>query len=91
MNLFCMPLPVLLRHWRPGSYDWEWLDEYWNLMHVNPAVTDAVRARVESEGFGFADAFGPILLGSDGRVWDGHHRICIAIEKRQPYLWVELT
>lgn len=20
----------------------------------------------------------PILLGSDGRVWDGHHRLCIA-------------
>jgi ParB-like chromosome segregation protein Spo0J len=22
----------------------------------------------------------PILLGDDGRVWDGHHRICAAIE-----------
>lgn len=20
----------------------------------------------------------PILLGTDGRVWDGHHRLCVA-------------
>lgn len=22
----------------------------------------------------------PITLGSDGRVWDGHHRLCVAAE-----------
>jgi hypothetical protein len=22
----------------------------------------------------------PILLGNDGRVWDGHHRLCVALD-----------
>lgn len=22
----------------------------------------------------------PILLGNDGRIWDGHHRLCVAVD-----------
>ena len=37
------------------------------------------------------DNFAPVMLGSDGRVWDGHHRICIAIQRCIPSLMVELA
>lgn len=38
-------------------------------------------AHVEEHGVGFKDddEFNMITLGPDGRVWDGHHRICAAI------------
>lgn len=86
-----MPLATVLTFWRPGSFDWTWADEYVDLMERDSAVTDAVRARVEAEGLGFIDHMAPVLLGSDGRVWDGHHRICIAIEKAAHTLMVETT
>lgn len=86
-----MDLATILTYWRPGSHDWTWREEFNDLMTRHKGVTDAVRARVESEGFGFIDHVSPILLGSDGRVWDGHHRICIAMEKQQYTLNVELA
>lgn len=72
---------VLLR-WRPGSRDWTWQEEFYDLLNDphHKEVTAAVRLRVIEEGIGFIDGIAPILLGSDGRVWDGHHRLCIARE-----------
>lgn len=34
----------------------------------------------------------PILLGDDGRVWDGHHRVCAAMyigESSVPVEWID--
>ena len=89
--------PVLVRKsvshivtfWRPGSYDWTWAEEYADL--IGDPVTARIRERVSAEGIEFADAYAPVLLGSDGRVWDGHHRICIAIEWRIPSLMCEVV
>jgi hypothetical protein len=53
--------------------------------------TDRIRQRVDNEGIDFIDHLAPVLLGSDGRVWDGHHRICIAIKYCIPSLMVELA
>jgi hypothetical protein len=66
-------LDELVAHWRPGSYDppWTWADEdeeVWSHDH-----TPALAADITTEGIRR-----PVLLGPDGRVWDGHHRICIA-------------
>ena len=90
-NLVRKPLGQILTFWRPGSHDdgWTWEDEYASL--VSHPVTEKVRDRIHGEGIGFADDFAPVLLGSDGRVWDGHHRIVIAIQEAIPTLMVEIA
>lgn len=73
-----MPLRRILAEWRPGSHDWSWDDEYADL--VDDDVTRRIEERVLDEGIGFTDHIAPVLLGSDGRVWDGHHRIVLAMK-----------
>ena len=82
-----MPLATILTFWRPGSYDWSWAEEFDDLQ--NHSATPAIRRRVREEGIGFADDHSPVLLGNDGRVWDGHHRIVIAIDEDITHLMVE--
>lgn len=84
-----MSLEHLTSNWRPGSHDWSWEDEYRDL--ISDPVTAAVRRRVDVEGIGFQDHIAPILLGNDGRVWDGHHRIVIAMEREIEKLNVEVV
>lgn len=79
----------VLDNWRPGSHDWGWPEERQDL--TDDPVTEAVRRRVDAEGIGFIDDVAPILLGSDGRVWDGHHRLIIAMERGIEYVQVELA
>lgn len=88
-DLAQMPVSQIVAFWRPGSHDWPWADEYADLIDTD--VTAAVEQRVLTEGFGFADDFAPVLLGSDGRVWDGHHRIILAIKHAEPYLMAEFV
>ena len=83
------PLAQILAFWRPGSHDWSWAEEYADL--IDHPVTAAVRKRVLADGFGFSDEIAPILLGSDGRIWDGHHRIVLAIEGGEHELTVEVA
>jgi hypothetical protein len=85
------PLAHIVTFWRPGSHDWTWADEYADLMGRDADKTAAIEQRVNSEGIDFLDYLAPVLLGNDGRVWDGHHRICIAIKRRIPGLMVELA
>ena len=85
------PVSQIVTFWRPGSHEWTWADEYADLFGRNAEVTAAITRRVEGEGIEFADEFAPVLLGSDGRVWDGHHRVCIAIKKGIPSLMVEVA
>ena len=77
--LASMPLAQIVTFWQPGSANWSWAEEYADVL--THGRTAEIRARVDSEGIGFADHIAPIFLGSDGRVWDGHHRICIAIQR----------
>lgn len=83
------PLAQIVTFWRPGSHgdDWTWADEYGQL--IGQDVTKRIGARVAAGGIGFADDFAPVLLGNDGRVWDGHHRICLAIQQGVPALMVD--
>ena len=55
-----------------GSGDWSWQEEYAKLYErdYQRALTEQIRVNGITE---------PILLGNDGRVWDGHHRICAAM------------
>ena len=65
-------LDHLLGVYAVGSGDWSWQDEYDDL--IDQPGTQKLLARIRDEGIRE-----PILLGTDGRVWDGHHRIVIAM------------
>jgi hypothetical protein len=88
-TLVSTPVSHIVTFWQPGSHDWTWADEYADL--IGDPVTERVRERVNSEGIAFADDYAPVMLGSDGLVWDGHHRIVLAIEQRIPSLMVEVV
>lgn len=89
--LTTLRLTDVLAQWRPGSHDtadtpsganraWTWIDEAHDLATRTPGYQAGIVDRVRREGVGFLDdAGGPILLGNDGRVWDGHHRLCAAL------------
>ena len=72
-----LPLANVLAEWAPGSYDdrWTWDDEREWLWHCHREQMASLVADISANG-----VREPILLGDDGRVWDGHHRICAAIE-----------
>lgn len=65
-------LDHLLGTYRVGSGDWPWCEEYDNL--IDQPDTQKLLARIRTEGIRE-----PVLLGTDGRIWDGHHRIVIAM------------
>lgn len=80
----------LMEKWRPGSHgdDWTWTNEYTDLWAEDGPYTNEIIDMVKTHGIGFADEKSPILLGYDGRVWDGHHRILVA--KYLGYEWVKV-
>jgi hypothetical protein len=69
-----MDLEVLMSKWAVGSADWTW-DEELAELEEGRGVTgmDMLRTSIQETGMK-----NPILLGNDGRVWDGHHRIAAA-------------
>ncbi|MEX5634961.1 hypothetical protein [Parafrankia sp. FMc2] len=75
------PVPTLaadevMARWRPGSHNppRTWVNEI-----VDLALRDRERLNWVSEDYMQV----PILVGSDGRVWDGHHRIVVAARTGQ--------
>ncbi|QIG59011.1 ParB-like nuclease domain protein [Microbacterium phage Fransoyer] len=88
-ELVLKPVAQIIAFWRPGSGDWSWAEEMARL--ADDPRTHDVAARVRAEGFGFVDDISPVLLGSDGRVWDGHHRICLAIADGHEVLRCEIA
>ena len=65
-------LDHLLGVYAVGSGNWPWTEEYDNL--IDQPDTQKLLERIRDEGIRE-----PILLGTDGRVWDGHHRIVVAM------------
>lgn len=66
----------LLANYRPGSYDatlWTWEEEFAELFNRDTYDILALWKSVKENGI-----LEPILLGDDGRVWDGHHRLTVA-------------
>lgn len=81
----------IMQKWRPGSYDtvgdapWTWADEIVDIQTRECACCGEqghyqrqVKEKLEAEGVWWECA--TILLGYDGRVWDGHHRIIAALD-----------
>lgn len=65
-------LEHLLGIYKVGSGDWSWQEECEDLYETQHQInlTESIRLKGIKE---------PVLLGSDGRIWDGHHRICAAL------------
>lgn len=66
-----MRVEMVMNLWRPGSQDppWGWQDEIKDLRdrgELHALSHELMRGGNIRE---------PVLLGGDGRVWDGHHRI----------------
>ena len=76
-------------NYRPGSADWSWLDEKHDLKTRDRVKTDKLRQLILAKGFSFSDESHPITLGNDGRVWDGHHRLILALELHPMYIFVK--
>lgn len=70
---------------RPGSRDWTWEDERDDLLYNDFGRLAHIAQSLLSEG-----QWDPITIGSDGRVWDGHHRIVVAMVLGIPELLVDL-
>ena len=71
-----MPAEKIMEQWRPGSYDfdsngqpWTWVDEKHD---IGQDELDELANQVQVNGF-----TEPVVLGDDGRVWEGHHRILV--------------
>lgn len=75
MRYEVLPAREVMRRWRPGSYEppWSWADEEADIEARTPGRLEQLRRSLIRNGFDE-----PVLLGDDGRVWDGHHRIIAA-------------
>jgi hypothetical protein len=69
-----------------ANLEWTWADEVHDVYtricvccdkpgHYQQQIVELVKTR----GINFADEYSPISLGTDGRVWDGHHRLIAAM------------
>lgn len=71
-NVALVPLEWVLETYRDGD-ERGWDAEFEFLRREHSGQIDRLATSVQETGIQE-----PILLGSDGRVWDGHHRLCVA-------------
>ncbi|WP_045562678.1 ParB N-terminal domain-containing protein [Streptomyces sp. FxanaA7] len=82
------PLQRILTEVRCGSQDWPWEEEWADLArrHAKTGYLDRLEEKIRENGITM-----PVLIGSDGRLWDGHHRVCIAVRLGIGYVPVEVV
>ncbi|MEV7491448.1 ParB N-terminal domain-containing protein [Streptomyces anulatus] len=82
------PLTRVLTEVRCGSQDWTWEQEWADLdqRHAETGYLDRLEQQIKTNGITM-----PVLIGSDGRLWDGHHRLRIAVRLGIGYVPVEIT
>jgi hypothetical protein len=69
-----LPTAAILDRWRPGSGDWDWPAEWAELAQGDAGMKLAgLIGDIAANGIKV-----PVLLGDDGRVWDGHNRLMVA-------------
>ena len=66
------PLAQVLATYRDGD-EHGWATEFAWLRSHHAEQIEALASSIREVGM-----HSPILLGSDGRIWDGHHRLCVA-------------
>ena len=81
------PLARVLAEVRCGSQDWTWDEEWVDLdaRHAETGYLDRLEREIKSNGITM-----PVLIGTDGRLWDGHHRLRIAVRLGIDYVPVEV-
>jgi len=67
-----VPLSAILAIYRDGD-ERGWVNEFNLLETEHTAKLDMLKTSIQETGIRE-----PIVLGPDGRVWDGHHRLCAA-------------
>ncbi|MCT9092904.1 ParB N-terminal domain-containing protein [Streptomyces sp. ASQP_92] len=82
------PLKRVLAEVRCGSQDWSWDEEWADLdkRHAATGYLAKLEQQIRENGITM-----PVLIGSDGRLWDGHHRLRIAVRLGIGYVPVEIT
>lgn len=82
------PLARVLREVAVGSGDWTWDEEWADLdqRHAATGYLDTLEQKIRENGITM-----PVLIGSDGRLWDGHHRLRIAVRLGIGYVPVEIV
>lgn len=82
------PLQRVLTEVRCGSQDWTWDEEWADLdrRHVDTGYLAKLEQQIGENGITM-----PVLIGSDGRLWDGHHRLRIAVRLGIGYVPVEIV
>jgi len=78
-----LSLKLLLDTFEPGD-EWTWQEEF-EWLEANH-LDRLVQLAMDIQMFGIEE---PILLGNDWRVWDGHHRLCVARHLDMAYVPVE--
>lgn len=73
------PLDRLLTEVKPGSHDddWTWQQEHddlWFGPHADTHGMDRLASSLQEIG-----QQNPVLIGDDGRLWDGPHRVAAAM------------
>jgi hypothetical protein len=88
VELQVWPLQRILTEVRCGSKDWPWEEEWADLArrHSETGYLDRLAEKISENGITM-----PVLIGSDGRLWDGHHRLCIAVRLGIGYVPVEIV
>lgn len=72
MTYHDVPLDALLQVVRDGNES-GWDAEFSGLWDQSAAYMDMLATSIQETGI-----HRPILVGTDGRVWDGHHRLAAA-------------
>jgi hypothetical protein len=80
------PLARILTAVTPGSGDWTWPEEMADLANRHPQRLADLQADLAANGITT-----PVHIGSDGRLWDGHHRITVAHRLGIGYIPVLIT
>ena len=82
------PLKRVLAEVRCGSEDWTWEEEWADLdrRHADTGYLAKLEEAIRENGITM-----PVLVGSDGRLWDGHHRLCMAVRLGIDYVPVEIV
>lgn len=68
-----LTVDYIQEHFTPGESANSWADEFGWIIDLDNGRLGALLTDIEQNGIKV-----PILLGDDGRVWNGHHRLLIA-------------
>lgn len=74
-----MRLATIMQDYSPGD-EWDWIHEIaWLSWHHHGRLLSLV---YDIKTNGIRE---PILLGDDGRVWDGHHRVAAVFRLQEEF------